>query len=251
MARKPRTNQKSKRRFMSNPEKPVFIYCLWCPVKRRIRYIGKSNQPEARLYLHILSAKQKYHDHHTSRWIRKLRECGKEPKLRILFKVDDGGDWRSLERSIIARALAKNWPLTNQSAGGDGVEFLTEEAFLAAKAARRAGITPEVRRRMSESMKSAWANPEIRARMRAAQKEAAMIPERRAELGKNRRTPEGEARRMAAVKAYYADPENRARHALLPNAIRFKNDPDYARQLSLKGKIARQATQKAYRKSES
>lgn len=227
----------------SNPDKIVYIYCLWCPVAKKIRYIGQSNQPETRAYLHIFAAKRRYHRHHTSMWLRKLIDINLEPRLRILMAVPAGENWQDHERSLISRALSKGWPLTNQSAGGDGVVFLTEEAKAAAKIARRAGVTPEVRKRMSESMRAAWANPKTRAGIVARQKEAAKLPERRAHLGSTRRTPEGDGRRVAAVKAYYADPENRKK--LSPAALRLKNDPSYAAAMGRRGAgISRRSKQK-------
>lgn len=185
---------------------PICIYCLWCPVDRRIRYIGKSNQPVARIYHHIHAAVRGRSAHHTGRWIRKLARAGRKPKLRVLSWVAADQDWRAVERETIAKALAKGWPLTNQSAGGDGVEFLDPSDEARAKAARAAGFTPEVCARMSRGIKSAWADPEKRARIVAAQKAAAADPIRRAALAAAARTKteEGRARQIAGVKAYWA-----------------------------------------------
>lgn len=184
-------------------DRPISIYCLWCPIAKKIRYIGKSNQPERRAYHHIFAADRKYYDHHASRWLRKLKRLGLEPRMRVLAVLAPGSDWQHAERALIFKALCKGWPLTNGTLGGEGVSFITKEQEAAAKAARKAGVTEKVRSRMSEGVKSAWADPEKRARILAAQKLAAAKPERRAQLGQLRRTPEGELRRIAAVKAYW------------------------------------------------
>lgn len=186
----------------------ICIYCLWCPVDRRIRYIGKSNQPVTRIYHHIHAAVRGRTTHHTGRWIRKLARAGKKPRLRVLSWVSSNEDWRTVERETIAKALAKGWPLTNQSSGGDGVDFLDPADAARAKAARTAGFTPEVCAQMSESIRGAWSDPVKRDRIVAAQRAAAETPERRAALSAaaRSRTVEGEARRLAAVKAYWARP---------------------------------------------
>lgn len=185
--------------------KPVFIYCLWCPTAKRVRYIGKSTQPQQRVYLHLLAAARRYHDHHTSRWLRKLMRSGTEPRLRVILSLPHDADWQTAERGLIARALSKGWPLTNQSAGGEGVVFLSEEDENRANDIRRtANRTEKARRAHSEGAKKAWADPEKRARITSRQKEAANLPDRRVQLSMagKMRTPEGELRRLEAVKRY-------------------------------------------------
>lgn len=205
--------------------KPVFIYCLWCPRDRKIRYIGQSNQPTKRLYLHLLAASHGRENHTRSLWLRKLLTLGVKPRLRILCKIKDGEDWRERERAIIALALAKKWPLTNETAGGDGVIFVSKEHFERVKILRKNGFTAEVRKKKSETMKRLWTDPEFREKQIARLKENAKSPQRRAELSRasHCRTAEHEAKRLAAVKLYWAKPENRKKQAeLTAKANRLK-----------------------------
>lgn len=180
----------------------VYIYGLRCPIINQIRYIGKTTRPDNRLYLHLFAARHNYYKHHTSRWLRLLQRRGLQPSFEILCRVPDGEDWQDYERRFIAEARAAGAFLTNQTNGGEGVAFSSEEDFDRAKAARKAGYTPEVRARAAERMRIKWADPEFRTRNIKRQKEVANTPERRRHLiriSRKGRTPDGERRRIEAV----------------------------------------------------
>lgn len=203
---------------------PDYIYGLRCPIVGQIRYIGKSNQPQQRLYLHLHEAKKRKYDHHAARWLRKLLSLGTRPTLEILAEVPPEGDWREYEKRIIAGMIADGAALTNASVGGDGVSFISKEQEGLAKIARRAGFTPAVQRRMSESGKKSWRDPTVRENRLKGLRAVSNTPEGRAKLKKASvmRTPAGEARRMEAVKAYWADPVNRQRQADIMKSGRAK-----------------------------
>ena len=183
-----------------------YIYALRCPIENRIRYIGKSNSPERRLYMHMFTAKRGKYDHHAARWLRKLISQGLTPTLEIIHTLSSEEDWRVVEKHYIAEALTRGDRLVNGSSGGDGVVFIRHEDFEKAKAARTAGFTPDVCASKSASMKKVWADPNRRAVIIAGAKLSASTPERRKQLSEagRMRTPEGEARRVEAVKAHYA-----------------------------------------------
>lgn len=139
----------------------------------------------------------------------------------------------------------KGWLLTNQTVGGEGVVFLTDDQAERAKAARRAGFTPNVRAQMSNSIRAAWADPEKRERIISAQREAHQRPEVKAERlsrGDNK-TPEGRERQRAAIIAYMAQPEVKQRKSELMKAR--MSDPEYVRELARRSRTARQLKQKS------
>lgn len=105
----------------------TYIYALRCPESGYIRYIGKSVNPQRRLSAHISAAMNKAYGHHTSNWIRKLAESNLEPSVEILEKVAEGESWREVERRWITEGRDKGWPLTNSTAGGEGLDYLREE----------------------------------------------------------------------------------------------------------------------------
>lgn len=187
---------------------------MWCPRERRIRYFGKTNQPETRLYHHIHQAKRGYQNHLCSLWIRSLLRVGLEPKFRVVLRVPDDECWQDYEREIIRNAFGKGWNLTNQTPGGFGIYGLPE-VEAKRRASIKASMTPESLKRRSEAMKLVWSNPAHREKAVAAMRVANAKPEHRAMLRTldRRRSPEGEQRRLDGVKRFWADPENRRRQA--------------------------------------
>ncbi len=187
-------------------KKPVFIYVLKCPDSGAIRYIGKSVDPVKRYKHHLWRAKRKAH-YYCARWILGLLNSGKTPVLAVLSQVHSFGDWQKTERQYIASALAAGQPLTNMTAGGEGVELLTDADRERVRLARKAGFTPQVLTRKNASIKLSWDNdPARRAAASARMKILANTPERKLQSSRNGkgRSPEAEARRIAAVKAYHA-----------------------------------------------
>jgi hypothetical protein len=139
----------------------TFIYALCCPDTEEIRYIGKADNPPARLRGHISRAKTTNEAHHSCNWIRSLIRNGKLPSLIILEQVPDGIDWREAERRHIATAQAKGLRLTNITPGGDGI-VLSEDG----------------RRRVSEKNKARWRDPEYARKCRDSMS-AALIEKHR------------------------------------------------------------------------
>jgi len=99
----------------------TFIYALQDPITKRIRYVGKSNEPKKRLTEHLLD---KVSNTYKSNWINSLG--GKSPNLIILDEVPiiEWGFWESYYID-----LCRSWGfnLTNLTNGGDGVSNMTME----------------------------------------------------------------------------------------------------------------------------
>lgn len=102
---------------------PVYIYALVDPETEEIRYIGKSIRPKERLTNHMNDRGNCHRTH----WLAQLKAKGLKPKLVIFEKVKAKDDWRVVERAWIAIAERYQWPITNSTTGGDGVEGLPEE----------------------------------------------------------------------------------------------------------------------------
>lgn len=150
----------------------IYIYGLVCPDAGVVRYIGKSINPDKRLIAHITAAVRKNYDHHTARWIRKLAKSGKRPELSILQVVQKGEDWRSIERAWIEVARRDGWPLTNTTAGGEGLDYLDsaeKQKYLAnhREAMRRYRETPEGQEQLVRFLAGA-SRPETKTKRKAA-----------------------------------------------------------------------------------
>lgn len=94
-----------------------YIYALLDPDTLKIRYIGKSKNPIARLSHHIshcITGKS-----HSARWIRKLITNNKRPLVQIIEQASDGIIFER-ERYWIAYYRNTGVNLTNNSDGGEG-----------------------------------------------------------------------------------------------------------------------------------
>lgn len=180
----------------------IYIYGLWCPMEREIRYIGKSVVPERRLSAHVAGARRGAYNHHTARWLRKLFAAGLKPTLVVLRAVEAGERWQEIERQAIADARAAGVRLTNSTAGGEGLDYVDPEA--------RAAYLEN----LSRSLKALWSEPERREQQKARSKNAWRDPDMRARrsasLSAANSKQETQARRSAASAEIGARPEVRA-----------------------------------------
>jgi hypothetical protein len=212
----------------------IFIYALRDPISNAVRYIGKAIDPTRRLKTHISESRREIYKHHTSQWFRKLLNAGLLPQVEILCVVKEGENWQDVERDWIKNGLSLGWPLTNTSAGGDGVEFVSEEA-------RQQWLV-----RLSERLRRSWKDPEYRAKIHNESTRAKMSlsraawladPDRHAQFIRAMNRPDrtaaissaiskrnaGDTKLHAKVKANWANPEHRA--ARLARMAETKSDP--------------------------
>lgn len=136
----------------SNPA-TTFIYGLWDPRDSRLRYIGKTNDPNTRLKHHLsaarLKAKRKNRLWH---WIRSLLDEGLKPELEVLVEVPFG-EWESEEKAWIAECRENGLDLVNLTDGGIGFKggVLPPEAReKISKASSSHKMTEEQRKACSE-----------------------------------------------------------------------------------------------------
>jgi hypothetical protein len=96
----------------------TFIYALIDPNTNKIRYVGKSNNPNKRLYDHMHSC---YLTHtHKNIWLRTLHKENKQPIVKILQEVPLE-EWEFFEKYWINTLRNKGEKLTNIDEGGNGL----------------------------------------------------------------------------------------------------------------------------------
>lgn len=223
----------------------VQIYGIVCPMSGEIRYIGKTNQSlEKRLIAHLTGARRGG-ESHKNRWIRKCLDAGLRPSMWLLETIPEGESWQSRERKWIRRANELGFMLTNQTAGGEGLDFIDpdeKQAYrqkLSISLKKAHAERPEIREAVIAGNKRSWAEnkeqriaatragwtPEKMAKHRQTMEAISQTPEfRSAKANGIKRAwaadrekfmeafarPETKAKQAEAAKASWADPEKRA-----------------------------------------
>lgn len=86
-----------------------YIYALKCPIEGKVRYIGKSNNPNMRQYRHISSPVNSK----MAAWISDLTRQGTRPILIVLARVRKAENGRFVEQQFILRYHRLGHPLLN------------------------------------------------------------------------------------------------------------------------------------------
>lgn len=115
-----------------------------------VRYIGQTSGPlKRRVLRHISFAhRQRRRLTHRDRWLLKIERDGFEVVASV---IQDDAMWNVSEMEWIARYADSGARLVNSTAGGEGIN----------------DPSPELRKRISESVKRLWQDPEYRARVGA------------------------------------------------------------------------------------
>lgn len=95
-------------------ETKVYIYSLTDPITNKIRYIGKTVNPNQRYSGHLSNSKQR--KTYTNCWIYSLIKKGLKPIMNIIEECDDS-NW--IEREQYHISIHEN--LTNLTLGGEGI----------------------------------------------------------------------------------------------------------------------------------
>lgn len=144
-------------------DETTFIYALVDPLDGRVRYVGKADDPVARLKRHWKT----YKDGKTGNWwlrwwFRLLDRRGEQPGLDILLAVPKE-NWQWWERSVIAHFRSVFGPLCNLEDGGMGGAWNRgKHGFMRHSSETRARLaavraTPEARHAQSLRTKAQWA----------------------------------------------------------------------------------------------
>ncbi len=133
----------------------TFVYCLIDPRNGEIRYVGKADDPEARLRDHLKDRR----DFHRVRWIKSLVDEGIKPVL-ILLEQCSKQIWQERERYWIAFLRENGADLVNTTDGGEGITRHSPEVLAKISAAAKGNKywlgrkhTVETRTKLSESHK--------------------------------------------------------------------------------------------------
>lgn len=192
----------------------IYIYGLKCPIAKTIRYVGKSNNPEARFIAHRCTARTKRFNHHTARWLRKLERQGLKPELEILERLDEGSEWAARERYYIENGESFGWLLTNSTPGGEGGGFVRPEDKAAWVENVKTSLQSEdVRLRISAGVKAAYAKDGMR--QQASKRTAARWQDKAYrdsitnKVSAAKQTPEARENMRQHGTARMADPEER------------------------------------------
>jgi hypothetical protein len=99
----------------------TYIYALVDPRDSRVRYVGKSINPAARLNGHCHKTRNGLHGNSLfCRWIESLADLGLRPWLRLIMQVPSGLDPNDWERHWISTFRWVGEELTNIRDGGEG-----------------------------------------------------------------------------------------------------------------------------------
>jgi predicted GIY-YIG superfamily endonuclease len=83
-----------------------FIYCLYCPIEKRIKYIGMTTTPDFRLKQHCSNTASNV-GKEKCKWINKLKESGLVPQMRVLENVQGFSAAARKEREYIFKISFK------------------------------------------------------------------------------------------------------------------------------------------------
>lgn len=97
----------------------IYIYGLYDPFTGKLRYIGKTNNLNRRLWFHINNAKRGQKTHKAT-WIRSLLRCNEIPAVKIIKETTED-NWQKDEQDCISQAKRDGIKLTNLTKGGDGL----------------------------------------------------------------------------------------------------------------------------------
>lgn len=102
----------------STSQLTTFIYGLCDPLTQQLRYVGKSNNPAARLREHTRekSLAVKTHKNH---WVSSLVAAGLKPEIFVIEEIDRSS-WQEAEQFWIAYFRYLGASLTNGTEGGEG-----------------------------------------------------------------------------------------------------------------------------------
>lgn len=92
----------------------VHVYVLCDPMTDEVRYVGITSRPKMRLWHHVNGRAST----RCKRWIRGLKERGREPKMQVLLSVGSRALAYDVEKLVIAKFKAAGARLTNVSEGG-------------------------------------------------------------------------------------------------------------------------------------
>lgn len=101
----------------------TFIYTLADPLTGDVRYVGKADNLNRRLTMHLMESKTE--THRRAQWIKSVISTGSKPIIEVLDIVPSNC-WEKYERYWIAQFRSWGFNLVNGSDGGDGTVIWTD-----------------------------------------------------------------------------------------------------------------------------
>lgn len=128
-----------------------YIYALCDPRDDRVRYIGKTDNPDRRYKAHLIEKSRTYR----TNWIKSLAALGLKPKLKIIEIVSfqSTTEWEARERYWIAYYRNIYSDLTNGSDGGDCGPDCTGKHLIKSEIGRKNIIAALIKRNKSPEMR--------------------------------------------------------------------------------------------------
>jgi hypothetical protein len=163
----------------------TFIYGLTDPDSGKIRYVGKSNNPQRRRKAHM--DRSGTSGWHSAAWLNSLKAAGKRPGLVVLEEVSQDC-WSEAERRWIKQLREQGADLTNTTEGGDAPAITTEsrkKMSIAKKGIPRGKMSAETIAKISATKRGKKRKPhtaEARRKIGLAQKGRQFTPEHRAKI---------------------------------------------------------------------
>lgn len=100
----------------------IHIYALICPIKGKVRYVGKSVQVRERFLSHHIKGREGDTSYAKTRWVKKLLKLNLYPVLSIIETCNEK-TWIDKEKYWIKRLREEGHPLLNISEGGDSISY--------------------------------------------------------------------------------------------------------------------------------
>lgn len=136
----------------------VTVYALASTKDYRVRYVGQTVNPAARLQQHFQHS-ARYPNRYISRWIKSVQRDGFNVVMEVL---EENAVWNETERQWIAACRANGFKLVNCTDGGEGCLGLI--------------WSDEQRQRQSQVMKGVPKSAQHRAAMSKARKGVPLAP---------------------------------------------------------------------------
>lgn len=169
-----------------------YVYVILDPRKRVAEpiYVGKGTMRGRRAVRPLVHLSGRSSNPLLKNVIKRIRDEGEEPAVKIVQKFQDEEKALSMERKLIAKYGRRDLgegPLTNLLDGGDGAVRWVYPAWLRKKKSIEMKIRnadQNFKKSLSKASKAAWDNPDFRKRCTDGAKNYQRTPEARAKTSK-------------------------------------------------------------------
>ncbi len=134
----------------------TFIYALVDPRNNRVRYIGKSDDPQKRLLEHYKETISKNHNPYMTRWLNKLSRMSLEPEVMVVDEVPKHC-WPKYEKAWIrSMKAAYGKQIINIHEGGTGGDTMSGRKHSLETRQKMSNVARENRSNRARSGHLSW-----------------------------------------------------------------------------------------------